>query len=201
MQAHSRLLSLPAELRLCIYDFVFLPTQFNEPRIPDTSNGRASRALLPLLTCHQINKEAKLIAFSRTTFHVPDIATSLRDRLQILSPQLLGAVRYLAITVDLSLEPRAYDVLDSSLRDMDLEQLSLVVRRTRSVESSEGLEDDLSYILRAYPYIAANSIRFKFHPLGLKRYICCALSKPSSMKRFSILHDGCYRSAQFAQFA
>ena len=45
----------------------------NGPGIPDTSNEKAPE---PLLTCHQINGEARLIAFSRTTFHVLNIATS-----------------------------------------------------------------------------------------------------------------------------
>lgn len=185
MQPHSRLLTLPVELRLCIYEIVFLPIQFSGPRIPDASNEKASRALLPLLAWHQINEEARLIAFSRTTFHVPNIATSLKDRLQILSSQLLGAVRYLTIMLNLSLEPRAIDILDSSLPDMGLEQLTLIIRKPRPVESNRGPESDPSYLLRTYPYIITNSIRFEIHSRDLR---------PSKVKRFSILHDGCYRS-------
>jgi len=147
MQPHPRLLTLPVELRLCIYEFVFLPIQFNGLRIPDTSNEKASRALLPLLTCHQINEEARLIAFSRTTFHVSNIATSLRDRLQTLSSQLFGAVRYLTITLNLSLDPRVFDILDSCPLDMGLEQLTLIIRKIRLVESNSGPESDPFYLL------------------------------------------------------
>ena len=135
MQPHSRLLTLPVELRLCIYEFVSLSIQSIAFQIPSSHcisgfhiileslaflsawldehknmtfwicmygafpifhvttvttlpnlctsaenpwhfQWKGSRALLPLLTCHQINGEARLIAFSCTTFHVPNIATS-----------------------------------------------------------------------------------------------------------------------------
>ena len=132
MQPQSRLLNLPVELRLCIYEFVFLPIQFYSARIPDNFNEKASRALLPLLTCYQIYEEARLIAFSRTTFHVTNTATSLRDR---LSSQLLGAVRYLAITFNLSPELRVFDFLGSSFLDMGLEQLSFIIRDTSDSRS------------------------------------------------------------------
>ena len=137
MQPHSRLLTLPVELRLCIYEFIFLPIEFDGPRIPDTFNEKASRALLPLLTCYQINEEARLIAFSCTTFHVTNAATPLRDRIRNLSSQLLGAIRYLAITFNLSLEPRVFDVLDSSLQDMGLKQLTLIFRKTTGPHSAK----------------------------------------------------------------
>lgn len=176
--------------------------QFIGPRIPDTSNEKASRALLPLLTCHQINEEARLIAFSRTIFHVPNIATSLRPRLQTLSSQLLGAVRYLTITLNISLEPSVFDIPDSPLPDMGLEQPTLIIRKSRPVESNRGPESDLSYLPRVYPdIIVANSIRFEInYSRDLKHYICRA-PRPSKVKRFSILHDGCCRSTQFAKFS
>lgn len=157
MQPHYRLLTLPVELRLCIYEIISLP----------------------LLTCH-----------------VPNIATSLSDRLQTLSSQLLGAVRYLTITLNLSLEPRVFDILDSSLPDMGLEQLTLTIRKPRPVESNRGPEG---------PFLSASSVSVynnKLHSIwNLKQYICRALSRLSKVKRFSILHDGCYRSTQFAQFS
>ena len=103
--------------------------------------------------------------------------------------------------LNLSLEPRVFDTLDSSLPDMGLEQLTPIIRKPRPMESNRGPESDPSYLLRAYLYIITNSIRFEIHSRDLKQYICRALSRPSKVKRFSILHDGCYRSTQFAQFS
>ena len=124
-------------------------------------------------------------------FPVPNIATSLRDRLQILSSQLLGAVRYLIITLNLSLEPRAFDILDSHLPDIGLEQLTLIIRKPRPVESNRGPESDPSYLLRAYPYIITNSIRFEIHSRDLR---------PSKVKRFCPSRWLLPRH-QFAQFS
>ncbi|KAF2876656.1 hypothetical protein BDV95DRAFT_602626 [Massariosphaeria phaeospora] len=73
--AHSSLLSIPSELRLLIYEHVWLPLPAQITDQPRQEHGYLARSSLPsptslnlLLACRQIHREALAIAYSSHTF-------------------------------------------------------------------------------------------------------------------------------------
>jgi hypothetical protein len=105
MQTESRLLSLPGELRNQIYTYVFSSHDHVPHKLPipsPISHGYTTKDYVPgsvehilaslrrksnlslLLTCRQIQREARLLAFAQTTF-----LTTLRTSTSILAS--LGA--------------------------------------------------------------------------------------------------------------
>jgi len=90
MQPESRLLSLPAELRLLVYSFIF-SFGWNPPP--------SSLCLAPLLVCKQIHTEARLLAFSLTNFSLAR-SYPLRPYLGVLDCEQIRSIRHLTINFE-----------------------------------------------------------------------------------------------------
>ena len=100
----SRLLTLPAELRIRIYEFVFSQ--------PPDAHELASHNLWPLLTCQQIHNESRVLAWSLTTFvmHVQNSNSSglgllqaVRSNLEAVPPNLVAAVRSVELATSIGM--------------------------------------------------------------------------------------------------
>ncbi|KAF2691881.1 hypothetical protein K458DRAFT_285089 [Lentithecium fluviatile CBS 122367] len=96
----SPLFLLPVELRLSIYEFVFssAPPEPEQWPLP-----KSSASLEPLLTCRDIYREAKLIAFACTIHNLNWTRPSncLR-RLRTLEPAHHNHIRHIALTTTAS---------------------------------------------------------------------------------------------------
>ncbi|KAG9962394.1 hypothetical protein KCU61_g4772, partial [Aureobasidium melanogenum] len=104
-------LTLPAEIRTQIWNFVFDPAQsykdaFQCPRCNDNAPSAlqedywASTYLQPLLTCRQFYQDAHLLAFSRTTFVIrnPYTVLDIAGRINsTLRPAQVSSLRSIAI--------------------------------------------------------------------------------------------------------
>ncbi|KAF2492497.1 hypothetical protein BU16DRAFT_115260 [Lophium mytilinum] len=200
----SLLLSLPAELRLCIYEFVFIPTHYAGPKLPDPSD-KASLRLSLLLTCRQIKEEARLIAYSRTSFHIPNLIEPLLDRIFLLREPLRNRLRYVTITLNLSIAPKILSFMDPWLMELPLKQLTISISKLRALPQesaiiSSTVEPESIEDARAYSYIPASSLRFEIQMKNFKRAICRGLTEPSNVKQITLLHDGCCCGAKFIRF-
>jgi hypothetical protein len=167
-QVPLTLLTLPPEIRNQIYAYLFVPP-VNEPipRAPDIASPLAialqletppcspisevdSDSTLPhppspldtLLTCHQIHREAQLLALSTSTFHLHSTSAEPEHftlRTLPLSPAKLGALKHLTLTARIT-QLRALNETwngrpfgNPSLR---LETLTLVPRRPDATKSA-----------------------------------------------------------------
>jgi hypothetical protein len=91
-QPASRLLSLPAEIRLIIYDYVFAPP----------FDHSSAKFLAPLATCRLINREALKLAFERCQFRISTHANLMyRPRLWELG-DLQKHLRHVEISMPMS---------------------------------------------------------------------------------------------------
>ncbi|KAF2815625.1 uncharacterized protein BDZ99DRAFT_457599 [Mytilinidion resinicola] len=197
----SLLLSLPAELRLCIYEFAFIPTHYRGPELPDPSD-KASLRLSLLLTCRQIKAEAWAVAYSRTSFHISNLVEPLLDRIFLLREPLRVNLRYVTITLNLSIAPKILNCMDPRLMELPLEQLTISISKLRahpqeSAIISSTVEPASIEDVRAYSYIPASSLRFEIQMKNLKSAIWRGLTEPSNVKQITLLHDGCCYGNKF----
>jgi hypothetical protein len=171
IQTPLTLLTLPPEIRNQVYAYIFVPP-VNEPipRAPEIASPLAvalqldtppcspirdldssSDATLPLhppsplntlLTCHQIHREAQLLALSTSTFHLHNTSAEPEHftlRTQPLSPAKLSALKHLTLTARIT-QLRALNETwngrpfgNSALH---LETLTLVPRRPDATKSA-----------------------------------------------------------------
>ncbi|KAF2489667.1 hypothetical protein BU16DRAFT_162430 [Lophium mytilinum] len=113
MQSESPFLTLPAELRLIIYEFLFYGAHLRAPRPSrglallltcteihaEASRSEASsRALALLLTCKQVHTEASKLAFSLTNFILPaKVVRELNHYLDTLPRALIASIRHVTV--------------------------------------------------------------------------------------------------------
>ncbi|GAB7331929.1 hypothetical protein MBLNU13_g03851t1 [Cladosporium sp. NU13] len=162
-------LTLPPEIRNQVYSYIFIPP-VNEPipRAPEIASPLAialqldsppctpfrdpdddpplpphqPTSLSTLLTCHQIHREAQLLAISTTTFHLHSTSAEPEHftlRALPLSPAKLGAIKHLTLTARIT-QLRALNETwnghpfgNSSLH---LDTLTLVPRRPDATKSA-----------------------------------------------------------------
>ncbi|KAF2254620.1 hypothetical protein BU26DRAFT_390036, partial [Trematosphaeria pertusa] len=93
----SPLFLVPIELRLLIYEHVFTSAP---PSAEFAPLPRSSFALEPLLTCRDIYKEARLIAFACAVHNLNWLrASSCLRGLRMLEPAQHAHIRHVALTV------------------------------------------------------------------------------------------------------
>ena len=168
-QVPLTLLTLPPEIRNQVYAYIFVPP-VNEPipRAPEiasplaialqldtppcspikdlhddpTQSHHPPSTLDTLLTCHQIHREAQLLALSTSTFHLHNTSAEPEHftlRTLPLSPAKLGALKHLTLTARIT-QLRALNETwngrpfgNSSLH---LDTLTLVPRRPDATKSA-----------------------------------------------------------------
>ena len=168
-QAPLTFLTLPPEIRNQVYSYIFIPpVDESIPRAPDIASPLAialqldsppctplrdldddsplpphqPTPLSTLLTCHQIHREAQLLAISTTTFHLHSTSAEPQHftlRALPLSPAKLGALKHLTLTARIT-QLRALNETwngqpfgNSSLH---LDTLTLVPRRPDATKSA-----------------------------------------------------------------
>lgn len=105
---YPMLLSLPAEIRLAIFDYAF-PDRvdrigFRNHNVPGgivmDERYAASTAMALLLTCRQFYADASLIAMRKTPFTVSNIFSHVPECLSVLHPKQQSAIRHLSFVAD-----------------------------------------------------------------------------------------------------
>ena len=110
-RVEATLLSLPAELRIAILEYVFasnsqLHDAFRNRSIPRgiTLNEAytVTPSMHPLLVCHQLYEDGTLVALNRTSFVVNNlfIANNIPQRLEVLHPKQLAVIRLITCIAD-----------------------------------------------------------------------------------------------------
>lgn len=106
--AAPTLTTLPAEIRLAIFDYVFPE---HNPRVGFRNHNvptglllddaySASHALSLLLSCRQFYTDASLLAFGKIHFVLANLFADLPSRLATLHPKQQASLRHLAFTAD-----------------------------------------------------------------------------------------------------
>jgi hypothetical protein len=164
-------LTLPPEIRNQVYSYIFVPPVNNEPipRAPEIASPLAialqldsppctplsdsdddsphpssqqPTPLSTLLTCHQIHREAQLLALSTSTFHLHSTSAEPEHfavRTLPLSPAKLGALKHLTLTARIT-QLRALNETWNGQpfgnAHLHLETLTLVPRRPDATKSA-----------------------------------------------------------------
>lgn len=103
--ASRNLLSLPAEIRNAIFEHTFryadagLRTKCNGTVVLDEDYS-VRQKLRCLLACRQLNNDASLLAFHQVHFVVTNLFINIPERLSLLQPSRLEALRSLAFIAD-----------------------------------------------------------------------------------------------------
>lgn len=100
--------SLPAEIRMAIFEYTFQDNAekagFRNHHVPGgiimDDNYLASKNLGLLLACRQFYEDASLIAMRKTPFTVSNLFSQVPDRLDVLHPKQQTAIRHIAFTAD-----------------------------------------------------------------------------------------------------
>ncbi|KAF2725317.1 hypothetical protein K431DRAFT_281271 [Polychaeton citri CBS 116435] len=104
----TTILSLPAEIRIVILEYVFEDNRhdrgfanYNTPGgITVNDEYTVTDKLLPLFTCRQMHQDGTLLALNRTNFMVTNLFFNIPERLQRLHPKQIEAVRNIAFVAD-----------------------------------------------------------------------------------------------------
>lgn len=137
------LLSLPAELRIHILEYVFNETWNQDGFVQcQGSAGRqsiilddkysASLKLQPLLACKQFYQDGSLVAMNSTHFIARNLFFDVPQRLSILHQKQIEAIRHVSFVAD----DRQFRKLGNwgahpfGMRDLKLETLTIVLHRS-----------------------------------------------------------------------
>lgn len=137
---NTTLLSLPAEIRLAIFEYTFQDNAekvgFRNHNVPGgvvvDERYFASNGLALLLTCRQLYQDASLIAMSKTPFMVSNLFSQVPDRLSVLHPKQQSAIRHLSFAADarhfrrfVDWNPHAF-----GMTDLNLDTLTVVLHQS-----------------------------------------------------------------------
>lgn len=137
----SRLLSLPAELRLHILEYVFSGNPTNNGLISyDCPGGlylddeyTASDYLQPLLVCWQLHHDSHALAFSKTHFVMSNLFFTVPDRTALyLRPKSIASIRYISFVADARHFRKLLDwgTYPFGMPELQLEELTIVLYRS-----------------------------------------------------------------------
>ncbi|KAF2741456.1 hypothetical protein EJ04DRAFT_507255 [Polyplosphaeria fusca] len=128
--APSPFFTLPAELRLQIYELVFTPFHPLDFPLPPSF-----LRLLPLLTCRQFYQEARLLAFA-CVVHTLDCTriTNVRDRLRSMHPALAASIRHIYVHTSITsfydkMQPLRYHFDHTRDPHISLDTLTIMFNR------------------------------------------------------------------------
>ncbi|KAK5129559.1 hypothetical protein LTR08_003145 [Meristemomyces frigidus] len=155
------LLSLPAELRIAILEYVFA----SNTRLHDAFKNRSgadgitvneaytvAACMHPLLVCRQLYKDGTLVALDRTAFVVNSlfIANSIPQRLAVLHPKQLSALRSITCVADARFFRKMNDWGHHpfGLPTLNLDTLTLVLHRSSFWHYLFDFTADLTKLLR-----------------------------------------------------
>ena len=144
LQNHSceaqNLVTLPAEIRISILEHVLNDIPVDDGLTKHHISGetiidhdyRANGHLQLLLTCRRMYEDGNLLAFNRTSFIVSNLFFRMSDRLSILHPKQIAAVRNIAFVADTRhfrdlVEWRGYPF---DVRNLRLDTLTIVLHRS-----------------------------------------------------------------------
>lgn len=109
--SENKLLSLPAELRIHILEYVFSENTTHDGFIgrgPVNSlcglylddDYTVQDYLQPLLVCRQLYQDGHLLAFNKTNFIISNLYSQVPQRLCFLRPKQISAIRSIAFVAD-----------------------------------------------------------------------------------------------------
>lgn len=153
-----KLLSLPAEIRIAILEYVFednlLDDGFRECSTTGTQtldpDYSANAKLMPLFTCRQMYEDGTLLAMRRTSFVVQNLFFNIPERLATLHPKQVGAVRSITFVAD----DRHFRKLLSwgqcpfGMPDLQLDTLTIVLHRSSHYHYLFDFTSDIVKLLR-----------------------------------------------------
>lgn len=137
---HPTLLTLPAEIRIAILEYVFNANLWSNGFVRHSGSGeividgtyRADDHLQPLLTCRQTYHDTNLLALSRTNFAVSNLFFRIPDRLSILSQKQIASIRNIAFVADARHFRRLVEWHEYpfDMRNLKLDNLTIVLHRS-----------------------------------------------------------------------
>lgn len=139
-QSRSTFLSLPAEIRLSILEYVFEYSSESRgfKRDPTTQcleidpRYTSSFQLQPLLVCRQFNQDCSRLGIRQTTFFVGSLFGDIQGRLSLLRPTFTASLRHITFVAD----ARQFRELTHwknhafNLPDLQLDDLTIVLHRS-----------------------------------------------------------------------
>lgn len=159
LEQNTALLSLPAEIRNHILEYVFDHDTQHDGMLGHgdkcglfvNDDYTACTRLQPLLVCRQMYQDSSLLALSRTNFVVSNLFFNIPDRLSVLRSKQLEAIRFIAFVADARhfrklIEWRQHPFGMSSLR---LDSLTIVLHRSNHWHYLFDYTADIVQLLRS----------------------------------------------------
>ncbi|QIW95259.1 hypothetical protein AMS68_000777 [Peltaster fructicola] len=139
MAVQGGLLALPAEIRNAIFEHTFyhaeagLRTKLHNAVVLDEDYS-AYQKLQCLLTCRQFSDDASLLAFHQTSFVVTNLFINIPQRLSLLQPARLQALRSIAYVADarhfIKLHVHHWKSYPFGIPQLRLDTLTIILHRS-----------------------------------------------------------------------
>lgn len=156
----GKLLTLPAEIRIAILEYVFEDNVLNDGFknrnvsggiILDDSYG-VNQSMQPLFTCRQMYEDCSLIALNRTAFVVNSlfIANNIPERLTVLHTKQISAIRSITFVADAKHFRKMIDWGNCPLgmESLRLDTLTVVLHRSSFWHYLFDFTADITQLLR-----------------------------------------------------
>ena len=157
-QADRTLLALPTEIRIAILEYVFneslhLDGFKNHGRHGGTviDEGYSTNDYLqPLLTCRQMYKDGSLLALNRMSFVISNVFFQVPERLSLLHPKQVAAVRNIAFVADARHFRKLVDwgQCPFDMPNLQLDTLTIVLHRSSFWHYLFDFTRGIAYLLR-----------------------------------------------------
>ncbi|KAK5170586.1 uncharacterized protein LTR77_005174 [Saxophila tyrrhenica] len=134
----SHLLSLPAELRVQIFEYIFHDSTKDcglikqSGRLIIDDNYDPNKGLAPLLVCHQMYRDSVYLGLATTNFIIPNLFGDIPQRLSALRPKQIESVRNVTFMADARQFRKLMDWRQHpfDMANLQLDTLTIVLHRS-----------------------------------------------------------------------
>lgn len=152
------LLALPAEIRIAILEYVFDDNKDDDGFTECSSTGTktlnqdysAGAKMMPLFTCRQMHVDATLVAMRRTSFVVTNLFFNIPERLALLGPKQIGAIRSITFVADDRHFRKllSWGICPFGVPDLQLDTLTIVLHRSSHYHYLFDFTSDIVKLMR-----------------------------------------------------
>ena len=152
------LLALPTEIRIAILEYVFNDNHwkdgFTNYDVPGgivlNAGYSANDYLQPLVTCRQMYEDGSLLALNRTSFVISNLFIQIPERLSILHPKQVAAVRNIAFVADARHFRKLVDwgQCPFNMPHLKLDTLTIILHRSSFWHYLFDFTRGIAYLLR-----------------------------------------------------
>lgn len=200
----ASLLTLPAEIRAVILDYVFedntatdglerLSSQDGTTNALLDGNYSVSPKMAPLFVCRLLYRDACLLAMSRTTFVASSLFCDIPERLGVLCPRQTKALRSITFVADARHFRKllAWGEYPFGIPELCLDTVTIILHRSSYFHYLYDFTTDITKLLRQLKNVnrlvfVQNNARVKGSFLGWYNRLVARILKTDHYERYDI---------------